>query len=293
MALTLIYMGDVEGARDWQHLVEAEAALAEVDDDTLGRRAYIQYLLDFAQGDLLKAARKATSARQLLTATPGRGTSCARPCGHAQLQTLLGRPGRARATMAEYVARYSPLHKLDRIAIPAVLSEAAVSEGRLTEAEAAAHEAIERRDICPTPTSGSRCSRTTSSASCTSNATDSKTRASSSSTRLRDRDEAGLRPRDVAAAPRTRRVQHLSGDSDHDLLVLASAGACCAGARRAPVAATDRRDRSAVRARGSRLRPPRLARREAARPVPHARHRPPAARARSLTRRRSQCWPTR
>ena len=63
MTLALIYTGDVEGARDWQHLVEAEAALAEVDDDTLGRRAYIDYLLDFAQGDLLKAARKATSAR--------------------------------------------------------------------------------------------------------------------------------------------------------------------------------------------------------------------------------------
>jgi LuxR family maltose regulon positive regulatory protein len=143
MALTLILTGDVEGALDWLHLVEAEIALGDADHDTLGRRAYLDYLIAFARGDLLRAARQATNARQLLAATTWSWDELRAPFGHAQLQTLLGRPGRARATIAEYVARFNPVHKLDGVALPGLLSEAALSEGLLNEAEAHARQAIE------------------------------------------------------------------------------------------------------------------------------------------------------
>jgi LuxR family transcriptional regulator, maltose regulon positive regulatory protein len=143
MALTLILTGDVEGGLDWLHLVETEIALGDADHDTLGRRAYIDYLIAFARGDLLRAARQATNARQLLTATTWSWDELRAPFGHAQLQTLLGRPGRARATIAEYVARFNPVHKLDGVALPGLLSEAALSEGLLNEAEAHARQAIE------------------------------------------------------------------------------------------------------------------------------------------------------
>ena len=79
MALTLILTGDVEGALDWLHLVEAEIALGDADDDTLGRRAYIDYLLDFAQrrSPPRPPARRRTRD-SCWPRPPGRGTSCAR-----------------------------------------------------------------------------------------------------------------------------------------------------------------------------------------------------------------------
>ena len=55
-----------------------------------------------------EAARQATNARQLLAATAWSWDELRAPFGHAQLQTLLGRPGRARTTIAEYVAAVQP-----------------------------------------------------------------------------------------------------------------------------------------------------------------------------------------
>ena len=108
MALTLSYMGDVEGARDWSQLVDAgfiagpdgngDGGDAEGDTDTVARRAYLQFLLDFAQGDLVKAARQGKRARELLDRSEWSWDELRAPCAQAQLQSLMGRPARARAT---------------------------------------------------------------------------------------------------------------------------------------------------------------------------------------------------
>jgi LuxR family maltose regulon positive regulatory protein len=151
MALALVYTGDIDGARDWQQLAEAELVLADADDDAIGRRAYIDYLIDFACGDLLRAARKATNARQLVAATSWSWDELRAPLGHAQLQVLLGRPGRARATIAEFVARFNPVHRMDHIGIACVLGDVALSEGLLNEAEMIAQQAIDAARMLPDP----------------------------------------------------------------------------------------------------------------------------------------------
>ena len=153
MALTLSYMGDIEGARDWSQLVDAgfvagtdgngDGGSAEGDTDTIARRAYLQFLLDFAQGDLVKAARQGKRARELLDRSEWSWDELRAPCAQAQLQSLMGRPARARATLLEFVARADPRHATDRVAVPGVFGEIALAEGRLAEAEAFSNDALD------------------------------------------------------------------------------------------------------------------------------------------------------
>ena len=148
MALTLSYMGDVEGAR-----LEPARRLrvrrrpdgngGGDGDDTVARRAYLQFLLDFAQGDLVKAARQGKRARELLDRSEWAWDELRAPCAQAQLQSLMGRPARARATLLDFVARADPHHATDRVAVPGVFGEIALAEGRLAEAEAFSNDALE------------------------------------------------------------------------------------------------------------------------------------------------------
>ncbi len=148
MALTLTYMGDVEGGRDWSQLVDSGFVAGgdgngEGDADTIARRAYLQFLLDFAQGDLVKAARQGKRARELLDRSEWSWDELRAPCAQAQLQSLMGRPARARATLLEFVARADPRHATDRVAVPGVFGEIALAEGRLAEAEAFSNDALD------------------------------------------------------------------------------------------------------------------------------------------------------
>ncbi len=65
MALTLVYMGDPEGAEEWTRLADAATAGHAKDADTTARRAYMQYLLDFARGDFISALGEAERARSI------------------------------------------------------------------------------------------------------------------------------------------------------------------------------------------------------------------------------------
>jgi LuxR family maltose regulon positive regulatory protein len=151
MSLALLHMGAVDDASDWYDLIDAELGTSEPDPETLARKTYIEFLLDFAHGDLLRAARRATDARRLLAHSDWSWDELRAPSAHAQLQTMLGHPGRARATLGEFVERFKPVTPLDRIAVDAVLGDAALNEGRLTEAAQRARRAIQRAARLPDP----------------------------------------------------------------------------------------------------------------------------------------------
>jgi LuxR family transcriptional regulator, maltose regulon positive regulatory protein len=143
MALALVYMGDIDGADDWRQLADAEVLLTEADADAIGRRAYVHFLLDFARGDLLRAAQQSATARRLLGPSTWSWDDLRAPLALAELESLLGRTARARTTVEEFVARTGDGGVLDRLAIASVLAALALADGKLTDAHALATEAIE------------------------------------------------------------------------------------------------------------------------------------------------------
>jgi LuxR family maltose regulon positive regulatory protein len=151
MALTLMYMGDVDGALDWSHLADSHRKGNAADIDLVGRRAYVQFLLTFAQGDLLEAARRAKTARELLATSTWSWDELRAPCAHAMLQSLIGHPARARTTLNAFIERAAPHHATDKVAIPCVLAEIALAEGKLAEAEAYADQALEASQLLTDP----------------------------------------------------------------------------------------------------------------------------------------------
>src|SRR5262249_34823326 len=107
-----------------------------------GRRAYVEFLLTLARGDLLQAARLASGAHQLLAASSWSWDELRAPYAHAMLQTLMGRAARARVTMSEYTARANLHLSTDNVAAPSVSAEIALAEGALAEAHAFAVQGL-------------------------------------------------------------------------------------------------------------------------------------------------------
>jgi LuxR family maltose regulon positive regulatory protein len=142
MALALVYMGDVERAIPWCRLVDSRLGDELADVDTAGRRAYLEFLLALARGELLEAARLASTAHQLLATSSWSWDELRAPYAHAMLQVLMGRAGRARVTVTEYLERANLHLSTDNVAGPAVSAQIALAEGALAEAKSLAARAL-------------------------------------------------------------------------------------------------------------------------------------------------------
>jgi LuxR family maltose regulon positive regulatory protein len=151
MALTLMYTGDVDAAADWVEAVDDQFEATAQDAEQNAPRVYMQFLLDFAHGDLIKAARQAKRAKELLPGSRWSWDQMRAPCAHAYLQSLIGRTVRARATLETFVERACPHSATDRVMVPDVFSHIALSEGKLAEADDYANEAIDAALHIPEP----------------------------------------------------------------------------------------------------------------------------------------------
>jgi len=151
MALTVMYTGDIDAAAEWCEVVDDALAGAAPDADVDARRAYLQFLLDFAHGDFLKAARQGKRAKELLPGSRWSWDAMRAPCAHAFLQSLMGRTMRARTTLEAFVDRACPHGATDRVAVPDVFSHIALGEGKLAEADAFANESLDAAVHIPEP----------------------------------------------------------------------------------------------------------------------------------------------
>jgi LuxR family maltose regulon positive regulatory protein len=148
LALAQISLGSVDAARLWMHRVEADLAANGNDVDPVvgARLAFVQYLLEFAVGDLVGAARLGTRAHQLLDeAAPGDWERLRAPLGRARLLVLLGQPDRGRqvaTSFGHWLDASAAWLDYDRVTVPGALAEAALAEGRTAEAAAFAEESL-------------------------------------------------------------------------------------------------------------------------------------------------------
>jgi LuxR family maltose regulon positive regulatory protein len=150
MALTLIFTGDVVGADEWRQLADAQVSSRDANGDAVGRKTYLQFLLELARGDLLRGAQTAANARRLLQHSTWNWDELRAPLAVAQLELLLGRTERARVTIDEFEERVGG-QLVDAIALATERCELGWMEGALSAAEAHAVEAIEAARTLPDP----------------------------------------------------------------------------------------------------------------------------------------------
>jgi LuxR family maltose regulon positive regulatory protein len=151
LATALIFLGSVEEARHWTQRVEVELrAMTTVDPLVEARLTFVQFLLEFAEGNLIGAARLGTYAHQLLdAAAPSDWERLRAPLARARLFALLGHTERARETVASFVAWLDERNGWlvsDRVSVSATLAGIALAEQRWDEAASRATMALARSE---------------------------------------------------------------------------------------------------------------------------------------------------
>lgn len=148
IALTQVLAGRWEAAEEL--LARARAS----DDPRLENpryaawTTYVEYIVAFAWGDVLTAARLGTEAHRMLdAAAPGEWDRVRAPLVRIALLSLLGRTDRARVVHDDYKDRFPNRLPGDDATLDARLAEIELAEGNLTEAMRLATRSRARMDM--------------------------------------------------------------------------------------------------------------------------------------------------
>jgi LuxR family maltose regulon positive regulatory protein len=140
-AAALVYVGRVDEAE--RLLAPHRAALAGGDARDVARLSHTDFVIAFAQGDLLRAARLGPEARrQLDAALPGEWDRLRGPIGRITLLSMLGLHHRARRALGEPRTRDLAQSPSDAITLEALRADIDLGEGNLAGAQRAAERAI-------------------------------------------------------------------------------------------------------------------------------------------------------
>jgi ATP/maltotriose-dependent transcriptional regulator MalT len=150
LAIAQVFLGQLDDARRCVQRTERDLERSEVADANVeARLAFVQYLLAFAEGDFVTAARLGTRAHVLLDrVVPGEWQRLRAHFGRIRLLTLLGHPERARRLAATYAPSLLEAGSAarDLSAFQSALAGIALAEGNHADALQLAEAAIARKD---------------------------------------------------------------------------------------------------------------------------------------------------
>jgi LuxR family maltose regulon positive regulatory protein len=148
LAIALVFLGQLGDAQ--RVLARAREGLAgapTVSPTLAAWLTFADYVVAYARGDLLNAARLGSEARRLLeAAAPGEWNRSRAPLARVALLSLLGRFDRARALHEEYRQTLVMPLAGDEVMLDGLLGEIELEEGNLNEAARLSARGRERED---------------------------------------------------------------------------------------------------------------------------------------------------